>query len=30
MIYLQRDLDFTEQFAEEAKEADNGGVKFIN
>lgn len=30
VIYLQRDLDFTEQFAEEAKEADNGGVKFIN
>ncbi|KPB32733.1 TrbI/VirB10 family protein [Pseudomonas lundensis] len=30
VIYLQRDLDFTEQFAEDAKEADNGGVKFIN
>lgn len=30
VIYLQRDLDFTKQFAKEAEQADNGGVTFIN
>lgn len=30
VIYLQRDLDFTKQFAKQAEQAENGGVTFIN
>ncbi|APQ06996.1 MULTISPECIES: TrbI/VirB10 family protein [Pseudomonas] len=30
VIYLQRDLDFSKQYAEEAEQAQSGGVKLIN
>jgi len=30
VIYLQRDLDFTKEFAKQAEQAESGGVTYIN